>query len=163
MVGRLGMPFKELPFSKLEPLHKHRYGVLKAWVKGKTFKDGMPKTWSSVKWRPIAGYSSHRWRHLLGIAGRWCTHTVETLGWGWPCTNPRHFVSDVITFNEDKEPLAENDTSTVVEGAEEEQAISVDVQDLEGFFPNINMDEVRAAVEMAISELRRLNAKWMYF
>lgn len=163
MVGRLGMPFKELPFSRLEPLHKHKYGVLKAWVKGKTFKTGMPATWSAVAWRPIAGYSSHRWRHLLGIAGRWCTHTVAALKWGWPCTSPRTFVSDVMRFNDEQVPMPVIGEQSNNADGEESKDLSVDIQDLEGFFPNINMDEVEIAVELAISELRANHAKWQYF
>lgn len=157
MIGRLGMTIKELPWVRLEGLHKHRYGVLKAWVKGKSFKNGQPTSWASVKWRPIAGYSRHRWRHLLSIGGRWATHTVETLGWGWSWVNPRQFVHDIAVFNEEAVPTPlQHDTGT-------SPNVKVSVQDLEGFFPNINLAEVKDAVELALWELHQLNASWRYF
>ncbi len=48
MLGRLGKDFKELLFGKLRKTARHRYGTLKAWVKGKTFLNGMPGSWEEV-------------------------------------------------------------------------------------------------------------------
>lgn len=159
------MTIKEMPWVRLEPIHRHKYGVLKAWVKGKSYKNGPPTSWSQIKWRPISGYASHRWRHLLGIGGRFATHVVDVLGWGRPCVNPRQFVQDVVEFNKEIVPMSqeEEEMNAGTTAQNEEEKVTVTVQDLEGFFPNIDLGEVENAVELALGEVQKMNAKWRYF
>lgn len=139
LLGRLGMEFVHLPYGQLRRLHEHNYGHLKGWVKGKTFKNGYPTSWSSVKWRPLAGYARHRWKGLLGLAGRWATASVKELQWGWTCTEPRRFIAELDEFNDGEEPERET-TDRKREGEENEnenEEVEITVLDLEGFFPNI--------------------------
>ncbi len=67
-VPTLGARLAHLPYSRLRAAGTHRFGVLRAYLKSKSFYD--LQTWTACRWRPLVSYRQHRWRVLLGLLSR---------------------------------------------------------------------------------------------
>ena len=98
-MGSLGSEVEHLPWANLRVVHEHRYPALKVWPKLRSFHAGMPDAWSKIAWRPLGDYSKHHWRKPLSMVGKWATHTVRTLGWGWGKEDPRAVVERIHAYN----------------------------------------------------------------
>ena len=98
-MGSLGSEVEHLPWANLRVVHEHRYPALKVWPKLRNFHAGMPDAWSKIAWRPLGDYSKHHWRKPLSMVGKWATHTVRTLGWGWGKEDPRAVVERIHDYN----------------------------------------------------------------
>ena len=86
-------------YSALQQAHKHRFGVLRAWVKGKCWDDGFPKTWADLRFRPLVSYLRHHWRSLLSLAGKCCSALVRQLQIGFGVESPRQVVESAHAWN----------------------------------------------------------------
>ena len=67
-IPTLGACLSHLPYSRLRAAHTHKFGVLRAYLKSKSFYD--LQSWIDCRWRPLVSYRQHRWRILLGLLSR---------------------------------------------------------------------------------------------
>ena len=147
-IGRLGETLRELPHSKLRKVAGHRYASVKARPKWKNFLDRENLSWDSLTTRPVCNYAKHHWKHLLVLGLRFCTSIIATLGWGFHIANPKHFVNSITEYSRN---LGERVLGVVPE-----------LFDLKEFFPNVDQQLLKLAIEAAVEELWRARAELRY-
>ena len=193
LIGRLAGELEELPFTNLRRGERHRFGAIKGWVKMKTFANGYPTEWAQVKWRPISSYARHRWGKLLGMAGKWATHCIRTLGWGYSVEDPREVLETIHSFNvrsEAQARVAKRKRLSAAEAvfaprrkgkilrpqqrpgvmrveSEDLQRMDgrtrVHVRDIDHFFPSVNQEDVKEAIHTALVETWQQTPDAKYF
>lgn len=148
---RLGETLGHLPFGRLRSGAKHRFGAVRAWIKFKSVKQypnpllcGDP--WGELRWRPLVSYTQHHWKRVLGLAGRFCSFSTTWLGIGHGCTDVRAFVNSLNVWNE----------------RQNQKAVRITIWDLQEFFSNVGLNDLKAAVDEVICRIREKmpNAAW---
>lgn len=98
-----------------------------------------PEDWKDLKYRPLCSYVRHHWRKVHSLAGKYCSFIVEFLGIGLGVSNPAKFVADANRFNQMRTEM---------------QALITEFYDLENFFPNVGLDDLKDALQFVEKRLR---------
>ena len=132
-----------IPYSYLKVATRHRFGVLRAWPKAKSFWHAWPETWAAVKFRPLASYAQHYWKMLLSHAGKLYTAMMRHLRIGFGTEQPRRITEAAGRFNGDIRP-------GTLHHPLESRELDVGTYDITEFFPNVEPRELMMAIDAVL-------------
>lgn len=95
----MSFAFRSLVYSKLRRAKEHRFGTMRAWLKGKSVVQ-VPLRWSDVSWRPLISYSRHFWVHALSYLSKLCHYIIVRYRLGSAVLDPRTVMRKLELFNE---------------------------------------------------------------
>lgn len=148
-----GDGFAHLPYSRLAPGRKHRYGVLRLWPKLKSLKAGVTR-WADLKWRPLASYEQNRWSSLFRLAAKWSNFVVDLAGDGFAISNPRVMTELVMAHNQ-----AYQDRKNRGDDYELEQSL----YDISNFLTFVSRQDLEQAIQWYVEYLAREHPGFDFF
>lgn len=148
-----GEGFVHLPYPRLRPGRKHKYGVLRLWPKLKSLKAGVSR-WEDLKWRPLASYEQNRWSSLFRLTAKWSNFVVDAAGDGFAISNPRVMTELVLRYNG-----AYADRAARGDSYQLEQSL----YDIRNFFTFVSREDLRIAVQWYVDFLKRTHPGMDFF
>lgn len=127
----------KLVYCRLQSASKHKFGVLRAWLKGRCLT-APPLSWDTLAWRPLVSYARHHWRELLSYLSRFALFVIHVFGIGWAIDDPRQMMERVAEFN--------NKWRTLELLHHRRFEPEWDVIDKENFFPRTPRNDIRQTI-----------------
>lgn len=135
-----------LVYGRLQHASKHRFGALKAWLKGRCLVEP-PLRWSDLAWRPLCSYAAHHWKEVLSYPARFALYVIHVFSLGWAIDDPRQMLEKVAAFN--------SKWRTMELLHHREFFPEWDVVDIEDFFPRTPRADIRRTVERWVAAIRQ--------